>query len=149
MCLPIWADAAAFLLELYNILNCFPALVIVLPLQVWNTEKFSLRRDFYFWKVFFFTARTGENVTLCNNKGTLPFFFTLLSWKTGFDYSPNIIFWHLIVFKTEKKFMLWKKKRKIQWVQGKFNEYNRIRKEILIVLVMTCKSRRVKKTENF
>lgn len=45
--------------------------------------------------------------------------------------------------------MLWKKKRKIQCVQGKFNEYNRIRKEILIVLVMTCKSRRVKKTENF
>lgn len=52
---PMWTDAAVLLcLELYNVLNCFPTLVTSWPLEVWNTEKSSLRREVYPCKTVFF-----------------------------------------------------------------------------------------------
>lgn len=43
ICAFLCTGAAVFPLKLYDVLNCLPTLVTVLPLEVWNTEKFSLR----------------------------------------------------------------------------------------------------------
>lgn len=52
---PMCTDAVVFLCwKLYNVLHCFSTLVTSLPLEVWNTGKSSLRRDFYLCKTIFF-----------------------------------------------------------------------------------------------
>lgn len=139
LCLPMWTYAAAFPLKLYHLLNCFPALVIVLPLEVWKTEVFIEKR---FLLLYFFLLlgqrKMWHFIIIRENP---PFFHIAKLKNRVWLFSRHYL---LASYSLQN----WKKNGCFGKKPGKFSECNRIRKEIIMVLVKTCKSRRVKKTEN-